>query len=188
MSHFIWVIPVRIVVDHRRLVPVPRHLNSLNNRSSSRRSTLIGWLTRILIGWPFDFCVAWTIRGVEDWKKWVIFITKWLNESLTMSHRLRSHFWNYLIVIGRVFVDNCNCFSNWCISLNYSKTNSQTGMTHRLWVMGHAYESGNPKSLRVRSFDFIILTIWWRQPRLHQPWSHLFQNLFLFVMGRSRDF
>ena len=33
---------VRIVVDHRKPVPVPRHLNSLNNRSSSRRSTLIG--------------------------------------------------------------------------------------------------------------------------------------------------
>ena len=46
---------------------------------------------------------------------------------------MRSYFKNYLIVIGWVFVDNCNCFSNWCISLNYSKRNSQTELSHRLW-------------------------------------------------------
>ena len=37
-----------------------RHLNSLNNRSSSRRSTLIGWLTRILIG-------RWLAELYSDW-------------------------------------------------------------------------------------------------------------------------
>ena len=37
-----------------------RHLNSLNNRSCSRRSTLIGWLTRILIR-------RWLAELYSDW-------------------------------------------------------------------------------------------------------------------------